>query len=84
MCAWWMALSVRLLGDSQFALRLPAILSSASGCAHRDGAPRRAAGDDLQAVVMSALAFSAGGGGTSDTSGFGRRKMKRLSPSTLE
>lgn len=29
MCAWWMALSVRLLGDSQLALRLPAILSSA-------------------------------------------------------
>ncbi|WP_186001754.1 glycosyltransferase family 39 protein [Corallococcus sp. Z5C101001] len=30
MCAWWMALSVRLLGDSQVALRLPAILSSAA------------------------------------------------------
>ncbi len=30
MCAWWMALSVRLLGESQLALRLPAILSSAA------------------------------------------------------
>ncbi|WP_158623423.1 glycosyltransferase family 39 protein [Corallococcus sp. CA053C] len=30
LCAWWIALSVRLLGDSETALRLPAILSSAA------------------------------------------------------
>jgi 4-amino-4-deoxy-L-arabinose transferase-like glycosyltransferase len=30
MCAWWMALSIWILGDSQEALRLPAILSSAA------------------------------------------------------
>ncbi len=29
MCAWWMALSSRLLGESELALRLPALLSSA-------------------------------------------------------